>query len=269
MFSTALTLTAEMAPLGRLAQAIGLAGAAALVMNALAPAIGEPIADRFGYRPVFALAAVAALVAAGMARRLPKTHLPRLDGVEAKPAANATVVAMSRWPLYTVFGVSGLAFSTLFTFLAPYALGQGVRAISAFFVAYTASALAVRVLGGRLADRLGHRAVAMGALVMYGLVVASTGALGPHHLAILGVGFGVAHGAVFPAMMALLINSAPSQRRPRILGIANGAMSLGISAVFPAGYLVKHLGYPALFAIAGGLVTASAALVRRRPRATE
>ena len=38
--------------------------------------------------------------------------------------------------------------------------------------------------------------------------------------------------------MALLINLTPAARRPRSLGIANGAMSIGISSVFPAGMLV-------------------------------
>lgn len=263
MFSTGLLLTAEMAPAHRLAQAIGLAGAAALVMNAVAPAIGEPIADRFGYRPVFAVAAVAALVAAGMARRL-----PRSPGPAARPSATAPAGAVAgdsrgrRLRIYLVFGFSGLAFSSLFTFLAPYALGQGVHAIRAFFIGYTSTALAVRVLGGRLADRLGHRSIATFALVLYGLVVASTGILGPHHLAVLGALFGLAHGAVFPAMMALLISHTPAERRPAVFGIANGAMSVGVSAVFPAGLVVARFGYPTMFALAGGLVTISATLIR-------
>jgi MFS family permease len=278
MFSTALTLTAEMAPLGRLAQAIGLAGAASLIMNAVAPAIGEPIADRFGYRAVFVLAAVAALVAAALAKRLPETHPGDVERVADRPAANAAqtgdgdgdgasddvAARADRFRMYVVFALAGLAFSVLFTFLAPFALDHGVRVISTFFVAYTGSALTLRVLGGRLADRLGHRTIAAYALLLYGLVVASTGLLGPHRLALLGIGFGLAHGAAFPAMMALLINSASARKRPRVLGIANGAMSVGISAVFPAGTVVARLGYPVVFAIAGGLVAASSLLIRAR-----
>ncbi|MES1204382.1 MAG: MFS transporter, partial [Pseudomonadota bacterium] len=263
MFSTGLLLTAEMAPRHRLAQAIGIAGGAALIMNAIAPAIGEPIADRFGYRPVFLLAAVAALVAAGMARRLPKSTAAGAPRDAGTPVPEITDHPARRLRLYFVFGMSGLAFSSLFTFLGPFALAHGVRAIRGFFIAYTCSALVVRVLGGRLADRLGHRAIATFALVLYGLVVASTGFLGPRHMAVLGVLFGLAHGAVFPAVMALLINNTSAVRRPRVLGIANGAMSIGISAVFPAGMLVGRFGYPAMFAIAGGLVAASAALIRK------
>ena len=269
MFSTALALTAEIAPPDRLAQAIGLAGAASLIMNAVAPAIGEPLADHFGYRSVFLLAAAAALAAALLARRLIVAD-PSAFSAHPTPKIASSVTSRAderagapRLAMYVVFAVSGLAFSVLFTFLAPFALAHGVKAIRSFFIAYTASALAVRILGGRLADRLGHRAIACRALLLYGCVVASTGLLGPHHLAVLGLLFGLAHGAVFPALMALLIHLAPPARRPRILGIANGAMSVGISSVFPAGMLVVRVGYPAMFAAAGVLVALSSTLLRK------
>jgi predicted MFS family arabinose efflux permease len=275
MFSTAIALTAELAPRDRLAQAIGLAGGASLIMNAVAPAIGEPLADHFGYRSAFFVAALSALAAAALARRL--TIPPR---ALAQPAAKAMLATRSasvpvattsgpgaRIRLYAVFGVAGLAFSVLFTFLAPFALGRGVQAIRIFFIGYTSSAIAVRVLGGRLSDRLGHGAVPLAALVLYGCVVASTGLLGPHHLGLLGIVFGMAHGAAFPALMALLIQGTPPEQRPSVLGIANGAMSLGICAVFPAGMLAARVGYPLLFALVGGLTSlAAAVLVRARVR---
>jgi MFS family permease len=280
MFATAMTLTADMAPRRRLAQALGLAGAASLVMNALAPAVGEPLADRFGYRWAFGLAAVTALGAAALARRLPARYArgaagstaARNDNGGAAPAhAPAPQVdraaASSRRAIYVVLGAGGLAFGTLFTFLAPFALEHGVRAIRLFFIGYTAASLTVRLLGGRMTDRLGHRAVATAATVLYGVAVASAGLLGVRHLLGLGLLFGVAHGTVFPALMALLIHDIAPERRPRILGIANGAMSLGVTAVFAAGVISARIGFPAMFAIAGALATLSAAgLLRTRPR---
>lgn len=278
MFSTAVALTADIAPPDRLAQAIGLAGAASLIMNAVAPAIGEPLADAFGFRWVFFLAALAALAAALLARRLliPTTTSPgrshsgpvraTTEGHGPASVSAGDELLVGRMAIYVVFALSGLAFSVLFTFLGPFALSQGMKAIRSFFVAYTTAALAVRVVGGRLADRLGHRLIAATALFLYGCVVASTGLLAPHHLVVLGLGFGLAHGALYPALMALLINLAPSARRPRILGLANGAMSIGISSVFPAGLLVARAGYPATFAVAGGLVALASLLLRKRPR---
>jgi MFS family permease len=281
MFSTAITLTAELAPPDRLAQAIGLAGGASLIMNAVAPAIGEPLADRFGYRSAFFVASLSAIGAAALARRLtiPRPPVtapePAPTTATAPSAAPETAIgrpvspperAGARASLYVVFGVAGLAFSVLFTFLAPYALADGVHAVRTFFIGYTASAISVRVFGGRISDRLGHGFVATAALLLYGAAVASAGLLGSHHLFMLGVAVGTAHGAAFPALMALLIQGTPARRRPGVLGMANGCMSLGICAVYPAGVVAARLGYPALFAIAGSLTAASAALLVPFPR---
>lgn len=275
MFSTAMALTAEFAPPERLAQAIGLAGGASLVMNALAPAIGEPLADHLGYRSVFFVAALAAVGAAALARRLPTSHAPaapapgRLEpNRPPAPAAGRGALATppSHVAIYVVFGTAGLAFGSLFAFLAPFALDNGVHAVRSFFVGYTSAAIAVRVLGGRLSDRLGHRVVATIALLLYGVAVGSAGVLAPFHLGLLGLAFGTAHGAAYPALMAMLVQGTPLQRRPRALGIANGAMSLGISAVAPAGVVATRLGYPALFALVGGLTSAAALLLLPRDR---
>jgi MFS family permease len=63
-FAAGMTLVADVAPKARLAQAIGLFGAAALSMSALGPAVAEPMAARWGAHSVFVLAAVVAVVGA-------------------------------------------------------------------------------------------------------------------------------------------------------------------------------------------------------------
>jgi len=264
-FSTAMALVSELAPADRLAQAIGFSGAASLAMNALAPAIGEPLAARFGHRPVFLLGTLASLVGVVLVRRL---SLPAGVAASRGPSAPAGVAGAAgldgRGPLLVVFGQAGLAFGVLFTFLAPFALQHRVTAVRPFFMAYTLAALAVRVVGSRLADGVGHRKVAALALALYGAVVAATGFVGPTWLLAIGVSFGVAHGAVFPAAMALLLEGTAPGRRTRLIGLANGAMSLGQVAVFPAGVLAERAGYPVVFIAAGAATMASATLLLRR-----
>ena len=295
MFSAGISLASELAPPARLAQAIGFAGGASLAMSAVAPAVGEPLVAAYGYRPLYVLAAVAALIGAALASGLPRRSVAGLGGTTASsrtavsatgtpsttPASPAGAVAPTRTaapagspvvataressrrlPVYVALGIGGFAYMVLFTFLGPFALEHGVTAIRAFFVSYTVAALAVRILAGRLFDRLGHRAVGVKALAMYGLVVASAGIIGPGWLTTLGLAFGLAHGAVIPSLMALLLNAAPLEHRPRTLGIANAAMSLGIAAVYPAGGLVGRLGYPAVFIATGVLTACSAWLIR-------
>ena len=83
-FSGASTLVADSAPPQKLGQAIGLFGAANISMNALAPAIAEPLAARYGWHSAFLLAMCVFLVAlvASLAVREPdRSHLlPAADG---------------------------------------------------------------------------------------------------------------------------------------------------------------------------------------------
>ena len=269
MFSAAISLASELAPPARLAQAIGIAGGASLAMSAVAPAVGEPLVAALVYRALYLLAALAALGGAVLARRLPRHSVAHVvtPGATPHPAPTALPAApIRRLPIYLALAVGGFAYMVLFTFLGPFALQRGFQAIRAFFIAYTVAALGVRLLTGRLFDRVGHRAVGVRALTLYGLVVAATGVLGPGWMTALGLAFGVAHGAVIPSLMALLLQSAPLHLRPRILGIANAAMSVGIAAVYPAGGLVGRLGYPTVFIATGALTASAALLLRERGR---
>jgi predicted MFS family arabinose efflux permease len=233
---------------------VGLVGASSLAMNALAPAIAEPLAERLGHRVMFALAAAAALGGAALARRL-----PQLGSIVGPSGAHNDdgVRRPARGP-YVMLGVAGLAFGVMFTFIAPFALARGIQAVRGFFGAYTVAALAVRLVSGRFSDRYGYRRVSWAAGLCYGLAVVAAGVLGPAHLVLLGAGFGAAHGAVFPSLMAMVLAGAPGRRRSRALALANGSMNFGIAGVLLLGMVAGRAGYPTVF-VAAGIVTLAAA----------
>ena len=266
-FGAGMALCAEVAPPGRLGQALGIFGAASLGMNAVAPVIAEPIAARFGARPVFALAAAAALIGARLCRRLPADAVderPRAPDAP-DPHADSWSAVRARMPVFVVLGVGALAAGSMFTFVAPFALARGVSAVGGFFAAYTVAALTSRFALARFADRTGHRPVALTGGVGYGLAVIAMGLLGPAHLVAVGAAFGVAHGIVFPALMTLVLADVPGGERPRLLGWANGAMNIGIVGLAPLGSVAGLLGYPTVF-VATGAVTLAAAAVLLAPR---
>jgi MFS family permease len=257
-FAAGMSLVADIAPPSRLGQAIGLFGGAALAMNALAPAVAEPIAARFGAKPVFVLSWGVALVGAWFCRRLPA-------GVasvgSSAPANGANPPARRLLPVFVVLTVGGLAAAGMFTFVAPFALAHGVNAVRAFFIAYTATALGVRIGGARLTDWAGHRSSALAGGIGYGAVVIVMGLAGPAHLALIGAAFGLAHGIVFPAVMALILHGASSASRPRLLALANGAINLGVVGVGVLGAAAAHVGYPMVFVATGAVTFASALLL--------
>ena len=264
-FAAGMALVADVAPPSRLGHAIGLYGAAALSMSALGPAIAEPIAARFGARPVFILSAVVALIGAWFCRRLSPTVSSSPADVP-KPAPGA---ARRRVAVIAVLAVGSMSAAVVNTFVAPFALTQGIHVVRGFFMVYTLTALVMRVAGTRVTDKLGQRRAAIAGAAGYGFVMIAMGGAGPSQLAVLGGLFGLFHGIVFPALMALVLHQSAPDERPRLLAITNGAINLGITGVGVIGAVAERVGYPAVFIVAGVVTTAAAALlVPRRSRAS-
>jgi predicted MFS family arabinose efflux permease len=88
--------------------------------------------------------------------------------------------------------------------------------------------------------------------------------LGPWHLILVGAVFGVAHGIIYPALMALVLTDVAAIDRARLLGWANGAMNLGVVALAPLGSVIQRVGYARTFATVG-ILTGAMALVLLAP----
>ena len=265
-FAAGMALVADVAPPSRLGHAIGLYGAAALAMSALGPAVAEPLAAAFGAHPVFILSAVVALVGAWFCKRLSPT-VSSSPPTAAKPAPG---LARRRAAVIGLLAVGSLAAALVNTFVAPFALTHGIHVVRGFFIVYTITALVMRVAGTRLTDRMGQRRAAIAGAAGYGFVMIAMGGAGPQHLALLGGLFGLFHGIVFPALMALVLGESAPEERPWLLAITNGAINLGITGVGVIGAVADRVGYPAVYVAAGVVTTASAALLTppRRSRAS-
>jgi len=251
------TLVAELAPAARLGEAVGLAGSSMLVMNAVAPAIDEPLARAVGWPAAFVLAGLAALVSAALVLETGSSRRV----LRAGTGSLATVLRRRTTQVYcAVTFLTSIAFATMFTFLQPAALEAGYRDVGSFFVAYATAACAVRLLFGWLPDRYGRLRVAIVALVPYALVVAYVAAFGPTSLLAIGAVFGFAHGVFFPALNALAIERTLVPERGRLLTVFAGTFNLGAwGGAAVLGPVVEASGYAAVFAI--GAVCAAAALV--------
>jgi len=258
VFAASVALVSAVAPPDKLGQAMGLSGAASLAMSAVAPAIAESLGARYGFGYAFALAGVAALLGAMASRRLPKVDGmgPRLH-VRLLP----TIPGPDRRAVLGALAVTGAGFNVVMAFLAPFALRHGIIAVRDFFISYTVAALGIRVLGGGLTDRLGLRRTAMLGITLYGIVVAGIGLAGPAHMVSLGFAFGLAHGALFPALMALLFQDVDARDRTWLASLSNGVLQLGMLSVSLFGTLANHTGFDLVFVLAGALVAASSVLL--------
>jgi len=255
------TLVADFAPRERLGQALGLSGASMLIMNAIAPAVAEPLATLVGWRPVFALAAAAALVSAALAASVLEPPAHRVAG-----RGGLRELLRRRLAIHyaIVIALAGIAFGAVFTFQPPFALELGRAHVGGFFVAYACAAILVRVGFGRLPDRLGAHRAALGALVLYALVVLAMAGMRGWEVEPLGALFGLAHGVFYPTMNAIALSAVRREERGRIMAVFTGAFSLGMWAgATPLGPVAARAGYPAVFLLAAAGVAVAALILAR------
>lgn len=251
-----LTLVADIVPQSRRGQAVGLFGISGLITIALSPALGEQLIHSAGYSTFFQAAAAAA--AAGLLTSLAFRD-PTATRVGAAFGLVSLIPSTRLLPPVLLSLVFGLCSGTVFVFLPTYAMQVGLPRVGAFYIAYSAAAIFIRLTFGSLSDRRGRRHAILPALLVMAL-----GSLwliwlsNPAVLVSIGVLTGMAHGLLFPALSAYVIDLAHAEERGRALGAYTTALLLGSTlASFVFGVVAEHLGYPPIFLAASGIAIAA------------
>jgi MFS family permease len=261
-FNAAMASVTEVVPASRLGQAFGLQSAANLSMNAVSSMTAEHIAQYFGWRWVFALAALSALLALALGFGLPPAR--QAESSEPQPASPPYLALL---PVFLASALLGATYVALAVFHQPYALSLGARQVSSFFVGFTCAALVMRLGFGNLGDRFGRRSVALAACLLYALVVASLVFLDASRLWLYGAGFGVAHGVLYPTLIAFATEQAPTGTEGRTIAAFSGAFNVGAAAGAAGwGALSAQRGYPSLFVAASLCMLAACACLLRAAR---
>lgn len=240
----AATLAADLAPPARLSQAIGWFGATMVATNALSPALAEPLAEIWGWTPIFWATAVFAGLA-GIATTQFGTVL------EHEPVASPLREVLGRRVLRPVWFVSilaGFIFGAVITFSSPWAIDMGFDQVRNFFIAYACASAGVRFVLGGLADRWGRLHVAIAAMAIYGmspLLLIGVSDLG---LLIPGVAIGLAQGLYYPALNAAVIEWSDVQVRATVMALYNGTFNVGFAiGSLGMGPVIERVGYPLMF----------------------
>lgn len=260
----------DLVPIDRRGWALGIFGLSGLTSTALAPLLGEAVIRQAGFRWCFVLAA---LLAAGAFTIILRTRGIRPPEPGGGPGLEELREGLRE--LYRVHMVLGFFFGlgtgTLFTFVPTFAEQLGVTGLGLFYTAYSVSAVAVRVFGGDLIDTRGRRAVIVPCMIIFAAAVCIfallAGAVGPGvrvpvlpFIFLAGLLGGAAHGFLYPALSALLVDVTPEARRATTVGIFSAVCLLGnaVGAVV-FGYIARGAGYtPMWIALAvvmsGGIV---------------
>ena len=265
-FSATGTLAADEAPQHRLSQAIGLVSLAMLVTNAISPAMVEPLAARHGWGVVFVLAAACGTASVCLGLGLEdRTSSSR----ESAPSLRHLADRRSLIVLGCAAAV-GVAFGTVTTFFQPWLLERGTKNVGGLFIGYTLTAVFARIVLGSVADSVGRHRVSLGALVLYTIVVFSMVGLTSQNLLALGAGLGLAHGLLYPALSAMLVENRHATQRGSAVAFFTGTFNAGFAlSSLGFGALAAWLGYPSVF-VAAGLITLTAVFaLSRLPHARE
>lgn len=264
VFNAGATLTVDMTPEGRRAEALGYFASAMMITNAIGPALGEQIAFSYGWRWSFtavALWGVLALVASLFVRE-------RVTAVtDTTRRASAARVQFSLPLTATIAGGFGLGVGVgaFKNFVPALSLLLGGERTAWIFVAFTIGALTLRTLFGTLPDRLGAERASVIALYAYGAALLMASCMwDTTSLLVVSVAIGVAHGLAYPALSAAVVAGVPAAARGRATTYLTGGFNLGL-ALGTAGLtpLAPWLGFNGLLVAAASAVTGVAVFGHR------
>ena len=266
----------DLVPPARRGWALGIYGVSGLASTALAPLVGEWVIRRFGFRALFAFATVLAAIAAALVwniRERPRTELRGTRGINWVHEGYGEI--LQRHMIVALF--FGLGSGTIFAFLPTFADNLGVETLSLFYTAYAGAAMGVRIVGGRLIDTRGRRAVIVPSMFVQVAATALLAALGIAVtrtdqtpvlpvLFVAGLMSGGAHGFAYPGLAALVADQAPEHRRGFVIGVFSAMFLIGqTSGAFLFGYVAHGLGYGLMWTILTGILLIGAVFSVRLP----
>ncbi len=152
--------------------------------------------------------------------------------------------------LALIFGFGVAATSS---FVAPLVAARGLGLVSIYFFCYSGGAIAVRLTGGGLADRLGENRV-----LPYGILLYAAGLLllpFTYSQPLLwgsGLLSGLGHGLLFPLLNTMAVRNEPAGVRGKATGIFTGGIDTGFFAgSLLLGMIGNRFGLDVLFLCAG------------------
>jgi MFS family permease len=253
-FISAGTLTADVAPVQRRSQALGLFGVFTIVNYALAPFVGKRVVENYGFHVFFLTVFIFGFLSFLIAVLIREPVKARSDITDEKGILTTLFrhgVLVSAFTLM----ISGSGFTPTLTFIPVFAKKIKIEAFDLFFVAYTLSALAIRILGGWIPDRFGKKKAAMPALLFFSIsIIGISFASNVSNFIETGILFGLSHGLVYPSIYALVIDLSPVAERGRAFAICSVAFTLGgMLGSFIYGLIAQFWGFHIMYLTAGGV----------------
>ena len=239
------TWVTDIIPRSRMGEGLGMYGLSMAISTAVAPALGLAVMNAWGFRPLFAVAALVAIAAllTGMGIR------SRNYTMSSVPLRISELFEPLSMPAAVTQFFFMMAYGVIEVYVAIYADSCGLPGGGLYFIFIALATVATRLLLGRTIDRYGEaRLVYTGnAAIVAGILLLVFAHNVPCYLlsaALLGYSFG----AIQPSLQTMAMHAVAPERRGAASSTFLVAFDFGIAlGGFLAGVLVKYLDYDAMF----------------------
>jgi MFS family permease len=246
VFTAGATWVVDLAPPDRRARVIGLYGLAVWSGLSLGPPIGDALLRASSFNAVWAFTAIAPLVGALVALRIPDPFRP-VRTTERRP-----LIARESLRPGVALSLATVGYAAMASFIVLDLDANGTGHGAAAFTALAVTVVLTRLIGGDLPDRIGPLRCAAGAaaIEVVGLALIALATSLPVALAG-AVAMGAAFALIYPSLSLVVVDSVPESRRGAALGTFTAFFDIGMGVGGPvAGLAVSLGGYSAAFWLA-------------------
>ena len=242
-FSTGFTPTAisayvaDIAPIERRGEAMGIIGVSINIGSSLTPPIGSWIANNYSLNTMFFASSFTALISVLLVLRMRETlkNPVKLRLTHLRIRRNEIIDPVSIIPAI-ICGLTYLGLGALLTVVADQADYLGMENKGLFFTSFTMCSVLSRLVAGQVSDRFGRKAVINVATVMIALsywLLGSADSANDILIATGAIGFSI--GVAAPSVFAWTIDRSEESRR----GMALATVYLGLELFIGSGALLS------------------------------
>jgi predicted MFS family arabinose efflux permease len=261
---------ADLAPAGRLGEALSYNSLGLYLGIALGPLLGELLVRNLGYGPAWLAAGALAVLAAALTPAIGETQERRADD-ELPDLSPRRIIHRPAIPISIGFVAALAAMGGFLAFASLHAARLGLSQASVALFVYGGVVVVCRIAFARVPDRLPSLPLAAAALGAIGVGIGVVAAWPSTTGLLLGVAI-LAVGVSFstPAFFSAIFSTATPSQRGAASGTASAAIDLGLGiGPIGLGVLAGAFGIPWAFAAAAVIAFAGAIwtlLLSRRAR---
>lgn len=265
VFVATATVINDVAPPHRRGEAVSLYSLAVWGGLAVGPVLGELALGDDSFDTVWVAAAVPSTLAALVGIALTETRPVRLVSTGRPPLVHRAALVPG-----LVLVLAMIGFASMAAFAPLYARELGLDGAGLVFALNAVIVVGVRSVGRKIPDRFGSRRTATAAMILASAGLATIAVV--HRPSGLYAGTAVlalGQALVFPALMTIVVSTAPEQGRSSAVGSFTACADLGYAVgAVTLGAVAAATGYRGVFAVAAVAVAAGLLPLLRLPGRT-